>query len=373
MLAIRAGGVYDVAFAREGVPSRAAVDVRAFFRESRPMRGMKPSLALAALGVVGMAVWASAFVDQTGSRMATAAGRFLAALEKPQAEQASFAFDSPERVNWHFIPRPRKGLPIKEMTGAQRALAFGLLESGLGASGYLRATTIMSLEQILKGLEQGKTGPVRDPELYFVSIFGTPSDSGRWGWRVEGHHLSLNITLDDGKIVSATPAFFGANPAEVRQGPRQGLRTLGDLEDRALRFVQALDEEQQKAAILAAVAPKDIRAANTPQPPTDPAEGIEHAKLNERQRELLHALIESYAADMPGEVGHVWLGELQKAGPDAIRFAWYGPPDRSQGHAYRIQGPTFLVEFNNTQNEANHIHSVWRSMLGDFGVKLASK
>lgn len=336
------------------------------------MPRIKPSLALAAFAVVGFAVWAGAFYDASGGQMATAAGRLIASLDKAQAEKALFPFDSPERLNWHFIPRERKGLPIKEMTPAQRALTFGLLQSGLGASGYLRATTIMSLEQILLDLEKG-SGPVRDPERYFVTVFGKPSGRGKWGWRVEGHHLSLNFTLDDGKIVSASPAFFGANPAEVRRGPREGLRTLGDIEDRALRLVQALNPEQRKAAVVEETAPNDIRAANTPQPPTDKAVGIAYADLNEEQREMIRALVESYALDMPTDVGRAWIQEIRDAGVDAVRFAWFGATDRSKGHAYRVQGPTFLIEFNNTQNEANHIHSVWRSMLGDFGVPLAAK
>ncbi len=162
--------------------------------------------------------------------------------------------------------------------------------------------TIMSLEQILLDLEQGK-GPVRDPERYFLTIFGKPSNQGKWGWRVEGHHLSLNFTLENGKVVSATPAFFGANPAEVRKGPREGLRTLADVEDRALRLVQALTPDQIKVAVVEPTAPKDIRAANTPQPPTEAAVGIAYKDLTEDQRELARALVESYAADMPAEVG----------------------------------------------------------------------
>ena len=336
------------------------------------MRGIKPSLALAALAIVGTALWASAHFDATGSQMATAASRVLAALDKDQLAAATFPFDSPERLNWHFIPRPRKGLSIKAMTSAQRALAFGLLHTGLGASGYLKATTIMSLEQVLKDVEKG-SGPVRDPELYFVSIFGKPSDRGKWGWRVEGHHLSLNFTLDDGKIASATPAFFGANPAEVRTGPREGLRTLGDIEERALRLLQSFTDDQKKQAIIADAAPADIRAANTPQPPTAPAEGIPFGTLNDEQKALMRALVESYAEAMPGDIGRAWIYEIAQAGPDPVRFAWSGPPDRTKPHAYKVQGPTFLIEFNNTQNGANHIHSVWRSMLGDFGVPLAAK
>lgn len=336
------------------------------------MRGIKPSLALAALAVVALAVWAGGFYDAAGGQMATAAGRVLAALEKPQLERATFPFDSPERLNWHFIPRERKGLPIKDMTPAQRALTFGLIHTGLGASGFVKATTIMSLEQVLRDLEQGK-GPVRDPELYFLSVFGKPSNRGKWGWRIEGHHLSLNFTIEDGKILSATPAFFGANPAEVRQGPREGLRTLGDIEDRALRLVQALTPAQRKSAVVEETAPKDIRAANTSLPPSDPAVGIAFSDLNEEQRGMIKALVESYAADMPPDVGRAWIEEIREAGVESVRFAWFGPADRSQGHAYRVQGPSFLIEFNNTQNNANHIHSVWRSMLGDFGTKVASK
>ncbi len=278
------------------------------------MRGTKPSVLLAALAVVGLTLWARAYVDQTGSQMATAAARFLTALDRDQVAKATYTFDAPERLDWHFIPRPRKGLPVKEMSSAQRALAFGLLQSGLAGGGYLKATTIMSLEQILKDLEQGK-GPVRDPELYFFTIFGKPSDSGRWGWRVEGHHLSLNFTLDDGKVVSATPAFFGSNPAEVRQGPREGLRTLADVEDRALRLLQALDSTQTKLAVVSETAPKEIRAPNTPQPPTEEAVGVAYADLNDEQRELLRTLVETYAASMPTDVGRAWLAEIKEAGP----------------------------------------------------------
>ena len=339
------------------------------------MHRLKPSLALAALGIVGLALWAGAYVDRSGNEMVTAADRFLDALDDARKAQAAFPYEGPERLNWHFIPRERKGLPIKAMDPAQRALAFGLMRTGLAGNGYLKATTIMSLEEILREMEQGK-GPVRDPERYFFSIFGTPAERGRWGWRVEGHHLSLNFTIEDGKIVAATPAFFGSNPGEVRQGPRKGLRTLADVEDRALRLLQALDADQRKVAVVAEEAPREIRSGDfkgadtglAPQAPTDPARGIAYARLNDDQRKAFRALIESYAAEMPAEVGDAWLGEIDKAGYDAVHFAWAGPDDRTKPHAYTVQGPTFLVEFNNTQNGANHVHSVWRNMLGDFGI-----
>jgi hypothetical protein len=333
---------------------------------------IKLSLLVASVALVGLALWAGAYFEQTGSRMAQSASRFLASLSRAQADKATIAYESLERLNWHFIPRGRKGLPIKELSPEQRALAFALIQSGLAGSGFLKATTIMSLEQILKELEKG-TGPVRDPELYYVSIFGEPSDRGKWAWRVEGHHLSLNFALEDGKIIAATPVFFGSNPAEVRTGPRQGLRTLADREDRALRLLQALNESQRKAAIFAEKAPSEIRAANTPQPPTDESVGIAYADLNEDQKAMLRSLVETYGEDMPAEVAKAWFDEIGRAGNEFVRFAWAGPADRTQPHAYRVQGPTFLIEFNNTQNGANHIHSVWRNMLGDFGIPIAAR
>jgi hypothetical protein len=336
------------------------------------MRGIKASLLLASVGVVGVALWAGAQVEPIGSRMAVAADRLLDSLSPAQAANATYPYDSPERLNWHFIPRARKGVPIKELSSEQRALAFGLLESGVAGSGFLKATTIMSLEQVLKDLEKGK-GPVRDPELYYLTFFGKPLDRGRWGWRIEGHHLSLNFTLADGKIVAATPAFFGANPAEVRQGPRQGVRTLADRDERALRLVQSLNESQRTKAVFAEKAPPEIRAAGTPQPPTDVAVGIGYRDLTLDQRTILRSLIESYAMDMPIDVARAWIDDMTIAGPESVQFAWAGPADRSQGHAYRVQGQTFLIEFNNTQNGANHIHSVWRNTLGDFGIPVKSR
>jgi Protein of unknown function (DUF3500) len=340
------------------------------------LRGIKASLLLASVAVVGLALWAGAQVEPTGSRMTVTADRFVDSLKEAQVAKATYPYDSPERLNWHFIPRARKGLPIKELSSEQRALAFALIQSGLSGAGFLKATTIMSLEQILLELEKG-SGPVRDPELYYLTIFGKPEDRGKWGWRIEGHHLSLNFTLADGKIVAATPAFFGSNPGEVRKGPRQGVQTLADRDERALRLVQALDDDQRKKAVFAEKAPGEIRAVGPPspppQPPTDPAVGIAYGEMNADQRAGLRALIESYAMDMPIEVAKAWLDEIASAGSENVKFTWAGPADRSQGHAYRIQGPTFLIEFNNTQNNANHVHSVWRNMLGDFGIPLQSK
>ena len=308
-----------------------------------------------------------------GTLMAEAASRFLAALGPDKIKEASYPFDNPERINWHYIPRPRKGLPIKAMSSAQRSLAFGLLKTGLSDVGYLKATTIMALEEILLVEEKG-TGPVRDPELYFFTVFGTPGESGKWGWRVEGHHLSLNYTLDNGVIVSASPSFFGSNPAEVRPTHlgQVGMRNLVDIEGSALKLVQSLDEAQKPRAIVSEKPLGEVRGGNLPQAPASAAVGIAYKDLNKTQQALLLDVIQAYADDLAPEAGQEWLAQIKLAGYGEIHFAWTGVADRSGGHAYTVQGPTFVIELNNTQNNANHIHSLRRSLVGDFSIPVTS-
>jgi hypothetical protein len=234
----------------------------------------------------------------------------------------------------------------------------------------LKAVTIMSLESILHDLEQGR-GPARDPELYFFSVFGEPNERGTWGWRVEGHHLSLNFVVKDGMVASATPAFFGANPAEAKTGPRAGVRTLAEEEDLARQLVQMLDADGKKAAVMGEEVPRDIRGANTPQPPNDGPVGLAAAKMTDRQRSVLLMLVGEYANNLPQDVATALVEEIERAGTDKIHFAWTGATERGTPHYYRVQGPTFLIEYINAQNDANHIHSVWRNVLGDFAVPLS--
>ena len=224
-------------------------------------------VAVAFVGVLSVTAIFSFVVshaDQVrrANAMSQSATSFLTSLTSDQKAKAVFKFDDEERLNWHFVPRARKGLPFKEMTEPQRALAHNLMKSGIGAKGYVKATTIISLENVLKEIEKG-TGPVRDPEMYFISVFGEPSASGKWGWRFEGHHLAFNFTVVNGKMVATTPAFMGANPAEVREGPRKGLRALGSEEDLARALVQALTEQQRAVAIFDKTAPKDIITMNS--------------------------------------------------------------------------------------------------------------
>jgi hypothetical protein len=304
----------------------------------------------------------------TPAIMAETAKAFLASLDPEQRARATFQFQDEERFDWHYIPKERKGLPLKDMNSAQKHLAHALLAAGLSQRGYIKAVSIMSLDEILRVLENG-TGPVRDPDRYFFSVFGEPSETGIWGYRVEGHHVSQNFTIVNGKVLAA-PTFFGANPAEVREGPRKGLRVLAREEDLGRAFVQSLTPEQKKTAIVSADAPGEIltgpmrKAALQGQP-----SGIAASKLDSKQRETLQNLLDEYCNNLPEEVAQVREEQIKKAGGN-LYFAWAGGEQVGQPHYYRIQSAAFLIEYDDTQNGANHIHTVWRDFDGDFGLDL---
>ena len=300
--------------------------------------------------------------------MVSAASAFLSALTPEQRTRAVFALDDAERLNWHFIPRERRGLPFKEMDERQRTLARALLQTGLSQRGYQKANTIIDLELVLR--ELGGNPVQRDPELYYFSVFGEPSASDPWAFRVEGHHLSLNYTLGDDAAVATSPAFFGANPARVLSGPRQGVRALAGEEDLARQLATSLDQAQRALAIIAAEAPRDIVTSN--QLDVDPLEpaGIPVDRLTAEQSRLLVQLIDEYLGRMTDDVASRRRERLRATDFDRVTFAWAGPLEVGAPHYYRVQGPSFLIEYDNTQNDANHIHSVWRDFEGDFGRDL---
>ena len=300
--------------------------------------------------------------------MSDAAITFLNSLDAEQRAKAWFAFDDQERMNWFYTPVARRGLSLKEMTATQRALAFALLSAGVSRRGYIKAMNIISLEEVLLQLEQG-SGPVRDPDLYFFTIFGEPSATGSWGYRVEGHHVSQNFTVVHGKV-AGTPSFFGANPAEIREGSRKGLRTLAYEEDLGRALVQSLDREQRGAAIVDETAYADILTKNSRQAALrgEPS-GLPVAKMNAVQKETLHRLLDEYAHNLPHELAQSRRERIEASGDD-LYFAWAGGIERGEPHYYRLQSPSFLVEYDDTQNDANHIHSVWREFDGDFGRDL---
>jgi hypothetical protein len=296
--------------------------------------------------------------------MARAAQDFLAALSPEQKAKAAFEFKDAERFNWHFIPRERKGLPLKEMNPEQRKRAQALLETGLSRAGVEKALVIMSLEQILREIE-GR--PIRDPELYYVSLFGAPEARKTWGWRIEGHHLSLNFTIVEGRTIAAAPSFFGANPAEVKSGPRQGLRALAVEEDLARRLARSLTPEQRALGLVAAEAPKDILLVPKEKVRLLEPAGIPLPKLEPAQAKLLKDLVRGYAERLRSELSERDLSRIEQAGWDRVHFAWAGGLEPGQGHYYRVQGPTFVLEYDNTQNNANHIHTVWHDLTENFG------
>ena len=311
-------------------------------------------------------------VSHSASMMSAAANAFLSSLSVDQRAKASFAFEDEQRFDWHFIPRARKGIPFKELDPAQRLLGNALMGAGLGQRGMITTATIMSLDAILREMEQGR-GPVRDPELYFLSIFGDAQSNKPWGWRVEGHHVALNFTLVEGKHIATTPAFLGANPAEVLQGDRKGLRALAPEEDYARMLIKSLDDKQRAQAVVSQSAPADILSTNLRKAePLKPA-GLQTSKLGQKQQDILMSLLGEYASRHAPDIAAVRLDRVRTAGLANIYFAWAGGFDKGQAHYYRIQGPSFLVEYDNIQNNANHIHTVWRDMRGDFGPDLLAE
>lgn len=306
--------------------------------------------------------------------MSEAASAFLADLNAEQRSKASFAIDADQRFEFRYTPRARTGVPLKEMTEAQRSRAHALLKTGLSLRGYTAATTIISLENVLRELESARAGATtlnRDPELYFVSIFGAPGKSP-WGWKFEGHHVSVNFTLVDGAPVALAPSFFGSNPAIVRDGPKKGTRPLRDEEEAARALMAALSEPQRAKAIFDVKAPGEMLTAEKRDAAPLPAGGVTVAEMTPAQRRLLEQLLDVYLGRIAADVAKARLDALRQADFDKVMFGWAGTLDVGGPHYYRVQGPTFLIEYDNTQNDANHIHSVWRDFKGDFGRDLLS-
>ncbi|MEO6078347.1 MAG: DUF3500 domain-containing protein [Steroidobacteraceae bacterium] len=306
------------------------------------------------------------------AQMVVAANRFLGTLTPEQRTRATFALDdTTERTRFNFIPTetfPRKGLQLREMSEPQRKLAHELLKSGLSDRGYFTYTQIMALEDVLKLLEQ-PARLERDKEKYFVSVFGTPAEKGAWGLRFEGHHISLHYTILDGKSI-ASPTFAGTNPAEVRDGPEKGKRILGQQEDTGRALLMALDATQRATATISAVAPNEIVTTNQLDIKPLTPDGIKASAMTPAQRAALMQVLDAFVGLMTPEVAADRMARITAAGIGNIAFAWAGPTERGQKHYYRVQGPTFLIELDNTQNNGNHVHSIWRDFKDDFGRDL---
>lgn len=331
---------------------------------------MKISSRLAVLLLCVLASTAAAFYESSMTpELVQSANAFLASLNSQQLKLAKLDFPNEQRLNLKYTPGPRVGLPLRAMEKHQRDLAYAMMAATLSQRGLIKATTIMSLEPILRQLETGlNNGIDRDPELYYFSVFGEPSTTGTWGWKAEGHHVSVNIAIKGGTVVGSTPMFFGSNPAEVKEGPRKGLRVLAREEDLARELLMALDAAQKKAAIIQATAPREIITAENREPKIGAPVGLPVPKMNPKQVEILTALLQEYAYRMSPDIAEITMNDVRKDGIDKIFFAWAGSEKRGEPHYYRVQGPSFVIEYDNTQNNANHIHSVWRDLENDFGI-----
>ena len=316
---------------------------------------------------------AIAHPDQVAAAdMANAANAFLATLKPDQKAKAMFKLDDANRTRWHFVPtemHPRHGLSFREMQQDQQHMAYALLASVLSTRGLQKTAQIMSLEQILHDANP-KGRFARDPKWYFISIFGKPSVEGTWGWRFEGHHLSLSFTVVDGHIGGLTPAFLGTNPGKVLDGPRKGLQVLATEENTARALASSLNAEQRKEGIVAERAPADIitkadRRARRLEPL-----GLAASEMNKKQFTQLWELIEEYLRNHRPDLAQEGLKHFEGLDLKKIHFAWAGSLEPGQGHYYRIQAPDFLIEYDNTQNNANHVHCVSRDLKNDFGDDL---
>ena len=329
-------------------------------------------LALLSL-IATFAIQTRAHEEVAANEMAAAASNLIVTLKPEQKSASVYALTDDHRLDWHFIPKERKGTTLKEMTPEQRHLTTALLAASLSSQGMLKASSIMSLEQVLQTIEGPNRRFPRDPELYHISIFGEPGPGKTWGWRFEGHHLSLSFTIVKGAYISATPSFMGTNPDLVPEGPRKGLQVLADEENIGLALANSLSASQKTKAIFNEQAPADvITEAKRKISPLEPA-GIPWADLNGDQQEMTWKLVKLYVQRARGDVADVDLKKITDAGQDKLHFAWAGGFKHGEGHYYRVQGPTFLIEYDNTQNNANHIHAVYRDFTEDFGEDLLKK
>ena len=322
------------------------------------------SVALAWRAAPERSAWARPPASEDG--VAGAAATFLALLDADGRGRAAYDLGHEEQFNWNFTPVSRNGLPLRDMTLEQRSAAHALLQATTSSQGYHKANAIIELERVL-GIIEGRPER-RDPEGYFVTVFGDPSGGGPWAWRFEGHHLSLNFSSPSGELTVTGPAFMGANPARVMSGPKTGWRPLGREEDLARSLVNGMSAEQRARAIIADEAPRDIVTGNDREARVDGFEGIPASALSGEQREVLFGVIGEYVGNLESGAAHAWMDRIRNdISPDDLYFAWAGPTEPGAGHYYRVHAAPFLIEYDNTQGNANHVHSVWRDLENDFG------
>jgi len=298
------------------------------------------------------------------------ATQFLNSLNQAQREKAQLVFDDVSKSSWHYIPSTmwtRAGIKLDELSANQKELFHEFLKSSLSETGYIKTSKIMDLENVLREITGDSI--MRDPGKYFIAIYGNPEKDSLWAWSFEGHHISLNFTILN-NVQSVAPRFFGANPAVIPSGPRKGERTLEKEEDLGLELINSLNKEQKAIAIFQEKLFNDIVSRNSIDlEPLAPV-GIKFEHLNPTQQVIFLSIIDLFLSAMPDELAKQRMGNIKGEELGELRFGWVGSTNLEKGHYYRIQGKSFLIEFDNTQNEANHIHTVWRDFDGDFGKDL---
>jgi len=300
--------------------------------------------------------------------MSETANKFLETLSVRQKAKTQFLFNQDERYNWHYIPKNRKGISLNDLNDTQRKAAMNLLRTALSDTGYNKTIAIIELEAVLREVEgRSSNDDYRDPGKYYFSIFGNPAADSIWGWRLEGHHISLNFSTENNRLVSGTPGFLGTNPAIVLSGPEKGKQILKDETELGFALLHSFDAKQMENAIINAEAPGDIiTAANRKATISDPR-GILYSELNDAQQKKFLQLLSIYIHRYTRLFAIDMIHEIETAGLTNLRFAWAGAQQPGNPHYYRIQGPTIIIEYDNTQNNANHVHTVIRDLKNDFG------
>jgi Protein of unknown function (DUF3500) len=302
--------------------------------------------------------------------MSATANKYLETLSARQKAKTQFSFDEQERYNWHYIPKDRKGISLSELNDDQRKAAMNLLRTALSDTGYHKTIAIIELEAVLRESEgRPSNDDYRDPGKYYFSIFGNPAADSIWGWRLEGHHISFNFSAKNNLLVSGTPGFLGANPAIVLSGPEKGKQILKDETELGFALLHSLDAKQMDKAIISAEAPGEIITGASRKAMISDPRGILYSELNAAQQKNFLQLLSIYIHRYTRLFAMDMMHEIENAGLTNLRFAWAGAKQPGPGnpHYYRIQGPTIIIEYDNTQNNANHVHTVVRDLKRDFG------
>ncbi|MCA6075116.1 DUF3500 domain-containing protein [Fulvivirga sedimenti] len=324
---------------------------------------------------IALTLTAGSAITSYAQNLAAEANTLIRNLSEPLKERMLFSLNDEERMNFHFVPRERKGINFHDLNESQQDMAFSLIRSSLSDEGLRKTTEIMALENVLYKIENNRFkwpdgSPGRDPLNYFFSIFGTPSDTGFWGWRFEGHHISLNFMLNDNQIVSSTPSFFGTNPAKVDVEGFDKIEVLKLESDLGFRLLGTMSDEQMKIVRFSEEAPEGIfSGANRTATALEPR-GILYPSMTQDQQEIFMDLLNVYIDNYELGFSKRLRAKIEAAGIDNLSFSWAGSLTEGSGHYYRIQGPSLLIEFDNTQNNANHIHSVVRDLTNDFAEDL---